>query len=234
MAAMTFALGGIGFWMPKYIVWRQGIPQGGTLDFNDTTAVATALSHANGLFGPIVVVGGLLGTLAGGWVGDRLRPRWSGSYFIVSAIGMIIGFPLFLALPMTPFPAAWWLIFVACFCLFFNTGPTNTILANVVHPSIRAAGFAVNIFIIHALGDAISPPLVGAVSSAFGTSGGGVWSGNMDAGFRAIAVSILISGLFWLWGAAICSATPPWPQAASRRSEDGRMRSRRHSVHPQT
>jgi MFS family permease len=199
MTAMTFALGGIGYWMPKYIVWRQG--QAGELIFTNTKAVDAALSSANGLFGPIVVVAGLLGTLAGGWAGDRLRSRFGGAYFLVSSLGMLVGFPLFLALPITPFPAAWVLIFVACFCLFFNTGPTNTILANVVHPSIRAAGYAVNIFIIHALGDAISPPLIGAVSSAFGKADGGVWSGNMNAGFLAIAVSILLSGLFWLWGA---------------------------------
>ncbi|HEX3998985.1 MAG TPA: MFS transporter [Pirellulales bacterium] len=200
MAAMTFALGGIAYWMPKYIVWRQGIPQGGPLDFHDRAATAAALSHANGFFGPIIVVSGLAGTLVGGWLGDRLRPRFGGAYFLVSAIGMFIGFPLFLALPWVPFPAAWILIFITAFALFINTGPTNTILANVVHPSIRAAAFALNIFIIHALGDAISPPLIGAVSSAFGKHDGGVWSANMNAGFMAIAVSILISGLFWLWG----------------------------------
>jgi MFS family permease len=199
MAAMTFALGGIAYWMPKYIVWRHG--QAGELIFSDIKAVDAALSTANGIFGPIVVVSGLLGTLAGGWAGDRFRPRFGGAYFLVSGAGMLIGFPLFLAMLFTPFPAAWVLIFIACFCLFFNTGPTNTILANVVHPAIRAAGYAVNIFIIHALGDAISPPLIGAVSTAFGKHDGGDWSANMHAGFMAIAISILISGLFWLWGA---------------------------------
>ena len=207
MAAMTFALGGIAYWMPKYIVWRQGIHQGGALNLADKLSDAdkairdAALASANGRFGPIIVISGLGATLIGGWLGDRLRPRFKGAYFLVSGVGMVIGFPLFLALPFTPFPAAWVLIFVTAFVLFLNTGPTNTILANVVHPSIRAAGYAVNIFIIHALGDAISPPLIGAVNSAFGKGDGGVWSGNMNAGFMAIAVSILISGLFWLCGA---------------------------------
>jgi len=58
------------------------------------------------------------------------------------------------AVVYAPFPLGWGLIFLACFCLFFNTGPVNTILANVTHPSLRAAGFALNIFVIHALGDA--------------------------------------------------------------------------------
>ena len=178
MAAMTFALGGIGFWMPTYIVWHSH--------------GAIKLAKANGVFGPIIVVSGLLGTLVGGAVGDWLRPRFSGSYFLVSGIAMIAGFPLFLLLlrPETTFPAAWVLIFFASFCLFFNTGPTNTILANVTHPSMRSAGFALNIFVIHILGDAISPPLIGWINDRF--------DGDMNAGFFAISVTILIGGICWL------------------------------------
>jgi predicted MFS family arabinose efflux permease len=145
------------------------------------------------MFGPIIVVAGLLGTIFGGLAGDWLRPRFSGAYFLVSGAAMVLAFPLFLALPVTPFPAAWVLIFITSVCLFFNTGPTNTILANVTHPAMRATAYAVNIFVIHLLGDAISPPLIGGINDLAG--------GNMNAGFLAISVTILISGLFWLFGA---------------------------------
>jgi MFS family permease len=165
--------------MPKYIVWH--------------TSGAISLEKANFWFGPIVVVSGLSATLAGGWLGDRLRSRWPGAYFLVSGAAMVAGFPLFLLLTVTPFPAAWILIFVACFCVFFCTGPTNTIIANVTHPSIRAAAFALNILIIHALGDVISPPLIGWINDSFG--------GNMNAGFVAVSFMILVSGLCWLCGA---------------------------------
>jgi MFS transporter, Spinster family, sphingosine-1-phosphate transporter len=183
MAAMTFAMGGIAFWMPKYIVWHSH----GTID----------LGKANAMFGPIIVVSGLLGTLAGGAMGDWLRPRFGGSYFLVSGAAMGIAFPLFLLLPMTPFPLAWVLIFATSFCLFFNTGPTNTILANVTHVSMRAAGYALNIFVIHALGDAISPWLIGRINDHWreGTTE------NMDPGFIAVSITILLGGLCWLWGA---------------------------------
>ncbi len=183
MAAMTFAMGGIAFWMPKYIVWHSH----GTID----------LGKANSIFGPIIVVSGLLGTLAGGAAGDWLRPRFGGSYFLVSGAAMLIAAPLFVLLPVTPFPLAWLLIFATSFCLFFNTGPTNTILANVTHVSIRAAGFALNIFVIHALGDAISPWLIGKINdlSREGTRE------NMDPGFMAVSVMIVLGGLCWLWGA---------------------------------
>ena len=77
---------------------------------------------------------------------------------------MIVGFPFMLLTLSAPFPLIWIWLFVTCFCLFFNTGPTNTILANVSHPSIRAAGFALNILVIHAFGDVLSPVVIGVVS----------------------------------------------------------------------
>jgi MFS transporter, Spinster family, sphingosine-1-phosphate transporter len=209
MTAMTFSMGGIAFWIPKYLVWRK--IQAGELDPANELLRKAALTSANDAFGPIIVVTGLVATLGGGWLGDKLRPRWSGSYFLVSGIAMLLAFPVFLLLPITPFPAAWLLIAVVSFCIFFNTGPTNTILANVTHPSIRAAGFALNIFIIHALGDACSPFVIGWINEAFegkpnpvilaAGEAGAVFRGNMDAGFMAVSGMIFLSGLLWLWGA---------------------------------
>jgi hypothetical protein len=151
-----------------------------------------ALEAANSTFGPIVVVAGFLATLSGGWLGDRLRKRMPGSYFIVSGAAMIIGFPLFLGVLFVPFPACWWLIGLAVFTLFFNTGPSNTIIANVTPPAMRATAYAVCIFMIHALGDAISPAIIGFVSDK---------AHSMNAGFMLVSVMILISGVLWIWGA---------------------------------
>jgi len=125
MSAMTFAIGGIGFWMVDYVQEYRGVA-----------------GSASTIFGAILVVSGLAATLLGGIVGDKLRARFGGSYFLVSGVAMLIGFPLFLAVLYVPFPLAWVFIFLACFCLFFNTGPTNTILANVTHPAMRAAASA--------------------------------------------------------------------------------------------
>jgi len=175
MAAMTFAIGGIGFWMPYYLESRPGAPANSTI-----------------IFGAITAVAGLGATLLGGIAGDRLRARFPGSYFLVSGIAMMVGFPIFLAALRAPFPwAIWLLIFLTCFCLFFNTGPTNTILANVTHPSIRAAGFALNIFVIHALGDVISPVVIGFLND---------WFGDMNKSFLVVGLTFLAAGVLWLIG----------------------------------
>lgn len=149
------------------------------------------LGRVSVIFGVIVVASGLGATLFGGWLGDRLRPRWPGSYFLVSGFGMLIAVPLFLLAVETPLPWGWAFIFVAVFFLFVNTGPSNTILANVAHPAMRSTAFALNILVIHVLGDVISPPIVGWLGDHYG----------LRMGLRVLSVMILAAGVFWLWGA---------------------------------
>jgi MFS transporter, Spinster family, sphingosine-1-phosphate transporter len=190
MAAMVFALGAVAFWMPSYIYGfrREDLP----LD------VEPSLQRINMIFGGITVTAGITATLFGGWLGDKLRARWSGSYFLVSGIGMLIGTPIFLLVLVTPFPTAWGLIFLTEFCLLLNTGPANAVLANVTRPSIRSSAFAINIFLIHLLGDAVSPSLVGWVTDLAG--------GNMNVGFTAVTVAIALSGVLWIAGAKFLAA----------------------------
>lgn len=173
MTAMTFAMGGIAFWMPYFLSQKTGAPPSAT-----TT------------FGAITVVAGLSATLLGGLAGDRLRSRYAGSYFLVSGLAMLAGFPFMLLTVNTSFPLIWVWLFLACFCLFFSTGPTNTILANVTHPGIRAAGFALNIFVIHALGDVISPVIIGIVSDRYG----------MSLAFVLVGLMFVLAGGLWLAG----------------------------------
>ncbi len=177
MAAMTFAIGGIAFWVPYYFAQLPGAPTPG----------AVSLS-----FGGVVCLAGLSGTLIGGVVGDKLRGRFPGSYFLVSAVAMFMGFPLMLWMLYAGFPGngIWVLTFATCFCLFFNTGPSNTILANVTRPSIRAAAFAVNILVIHELRDVISPVIIGVLGDQYG----------MKTAFMVVGAMFLVAGGLWLWG----------------------------------
>lgn len=174
MTALTFAIGGIAFFMPRYLTKERGLPEG----------------SATTIFGAIICVAGLTGTIFGGWLGDRLRAKVRGSYFAVSATGMFIGAPLLLLLLITPFPAAWLVLFAAMFAMSMNTGPGNTAIANVTRPAVRATAFAANIFVVHALGDAISPLLIGGIAD----------HANLSIAFAAIAVVIVIGGVAWLIG----------------------------------
>jgi MFS family permease len=171
---MTFVTGGLGFWVSAYLRYRNQSPDVGMT-----------------IFGLITVVAGLVSTILGGVIADRLRSRFAGSYFWVSGIGMLIACPFFVATLYTPFPAAWVPMFFAIFFLFVNTGPSNTALANVSLPSVRATAFAVNILVVHALGDVQAFWLLGYI-------GGHT---NMHVAFLFVSGIIFLSGLAWLVGA---------------------------------
>jgi MFS family permease len=127
------------------------------------------VAKANTLFGAITVVAGITGTLAGGWLGDRFQKRFAHGYLLVSGWGFVIGTPIAAYALITPsLQLSLSAMFLAEFFLFLNTGPLNTVIINVTSPAIRAMAFAVNIFFIHALGDAISPTIIGWGSDLWG------------------------------------------------------------------
>jgi MFS family permease len=182
MTALTFAIGGIAAWVPDYIYSDRG---------GEFPASDNLLGNINLTFGAITAVAGFFATLLGGWTGDLLRKRFANSYFLVSGAAVLFAFPATIGMLYIRFPGAWVCIFFAVFFLFFNTGPTNTALANVTSPNIRATAFALNIFVIHLLGDMASPPLIGAIRDRW----------NMNVAFFLVSLTILFAGVFWFWGA---------------------------------
>ena len=185
--AMTFAVGGIGFWAAAYLEFR-GQPIG-----------------AKSIFGGIIVVAGLLSTLVGGWLGDRLRGKYPGSYFLVSGIGILLAVPALIAMLFTPFPMAWILMFVSVFFMFLNMGPSNTAIANVSLPKIRATAFALNILVIHLFGDVLAFPTIGFVAGHT----------NWTLAFLFVSGVMFISGVAWLVGAKYLSADTAAVEAAT-------------------
>jgi MFS family permease len=148
MAAMTFSLGGIQVWMPKFLFSERGY----------------TLEAANFAFGIIIVVDGILAALVGGWLGDYLLPRMKSSYYLVSAASMLLGVPVMIVALFVRGPLMIPAIGVAAFFLLLNTAPLNAAVINSVGAHIRVTALAVNIFIIHLLGDVPSPTMMGWVA----------------------------------------------------------------------
>jgi MFS family permease len=153
MAAMTFAMGGLAQWMPSFLYRIHHLD----------------VAKGNTLFGAITVLAGIAGTLAGGRLGDHFQKKSSKGYLLVSGAGFLVGTPIAAYAIATPsLQACLTAMFFAEFFLFFNTGPLNTVIVNTSHPGCRAMAFAVNIFFIHALGDAVSPTILGWFSDLWG------------------------------------------------------------------
>jgi MFS family permease len=153
MAAMTFAVGGLSQWLPSFLHRVHSLD----------------VAKGNMLFGATTVLAGILGTLAGGWLGDRWQKKNGKGYLLLSGWGFLIGAPFAVLAILAPeIIGCMSAIFIAEFFLFLNTGPLNTVILNVTNPAVRAMAFAVNIFFIHALGDAFSPAIIGWLSDQWG------------------------------------------------------------------
>jgi MFS family permease len=153
MAAMTFAIGGLAQWLPSFLNRDHSLD----------------VARGNTLFGATTVLAGILGTLAGGWLGDRWQKRSGKGYLLISGWGFMIGTPFAAWAILAPgLASCLTAIFIAEFFIFLNTGPLNTVIINVTNPAVRAMAFAVNIFFIHALGDAASPSILGWLSDRWG------------------------------------------------------------------
>jgi MFS transporter, Spinster family, sphingosine-1-phosphate transporter len=145
MAAMTFSLGGIQVWMPQFLYSERHY----------------TLEAANLTFGAIIVVDGIVASLAGGWLGDYLLRRMKSSYYLISAASMALGVPFMIVALFTKGRMMVPAIGVAAFFLLLNTSPLNAAVINSVGAHIRATALAVNIFLIHILGDVPSPTMMG-------------------------------------------------------------------------
>eukprot|EP00128_Syssomonas_multiformis_P014495 Colp12_sorted_trinity150504_noHs@12936 len=177
MTLITFGSGGMADWLPTFLERVHGM---------DATT-------AGSVTGVTTVAGGIGGTLAGGIFGDLLKKKMRSPYLFVSGIAMlpsVIASSLILVFGGKVLASV--LVFIAQFFLWFYNGPTNALTANCVPANIRARAFGLQIFIIHALGDAISPPIIGAISDS---------TGNLTSAIVLIPISLGLGGIVWLAGA---------------------------------
>jgi MFS transporter, Spinster family, sphingosine-1-phosphate transporter len=147
-AAVTFSLGGISWWMPSFLQRVGGRSQ----------------SNAAFLMGAITVVTGLLGTITGGIIAQRWSKKTSKALYLVPAISAALAVPPALVCFFGPKSLTIPSLALAVFLIFLGTGPVNAATVNAVRPEVRATALAGQLLVIHALGDAISPRIIGAVS----------------------------------------------------------------------
>src|SRR3989475_6781414 len=177
-AAYTFALGGLAFFMPTYFERVRGLE----------------LSHADFMVGTVTVFAGLSGTFLGGYLGDWTAGRVKhGQLWLSGASSIAAVIPAWLALTVTSSPTYVVWFFIAEFLLFLSTGPVNVVIVSAVQPSVRAMAMAVSIFLIHLLGDAISPPVIGWLADSHG----------LAHAVLVVPVAIAISGFVWTATAAV-------------------------------
>src|SRR5215467_10981350 len=75
LAMYTFAMGGLQVWIPTFL----------------TRVRTLSKAEATTIFGAITCFNGIVATLIGGWIGDRLLKRYAGAYYTFSGTAMLVG-----------------------------------------------------------------------------------------------------------------------------------------------
>ncbi len=196
--ALTFVLGAFATWATLMLARDKHMSE---------TAAGVVL-------GVVTLVAGAAGTFGGGWVADRIAAKRRNGYFLVCAVSSLLGvIPAVIALvthrPLFFLPA----IFFAVVLLFTNNAPFHAILVNSVPPAIRASAMALNIVVIHACGDVISRFGVGKLSDSLAEGNAKLIGGfarllginpaqeHLTAALLVVPAGLLVSALFFLWGA---------------------------------
>jgi predicted MFS family arabinose efflux permease len=175
LAMLTFAMGGISWWVPEFLRRVAGMSMG----------------KASLTVGAATVIDGIVGTLTGGWIAQRWLRTNHRALYLVSAWSVALTLPCGVLLFFGPHAWAVPALFASEFFLFLNTGPLNTAIVNSVNAPVRATAISVNLFCIHAFGDTFSPQIIGAISDR----------SNLSLGLGATLVFLVISCGILLLGA---------------------------------
>ncbi len=155
---LYFVLASNAFWLPILLTRRFNLSVG----------------KAGLLAGVVLVVGGLIGTLAGGWIADRRAKTNPAAHLEVGIAGFLLGAVFITVALVAPLNAGPIPVFVPAFllavaCLYLYSGPFTAVAQNVVSPGLRASAVTMLLFVSHVFGDSHSTFDVGVISTHVGS-----------------------------------------------------------------
>ena len=173
-AAVTFSLGGISNWMASFLQRVTGYSQ----------------EAATSFMGPIIVIGGLGGTIVGGIWAQRWEKRTSKAMYYVpawsAALAVTPALLCFFGPKVTTLPS----LALAVFFIFLGTGPVNAATLNAVPSNLRSTAMAGQLLVIHLFGDMSSPSIIGFISD----------HSNLRIGLAATLITMLIAAVIFFIG----------------------------------
>jgi MFS family permease len=146
----TYCVGGLVAWLFPYVERYKHIEA----------------AEASMTFGPVVVGASVVGVIVSGILADRLMKITPRGNNIVLVLAILLGTPFLYLFLYEKHSMTMMLVYISC-AMFFLTwlnGPLNALLMSLVEPRLRASVNAVHILLIHVLGDALSPIVIGHYS----------------------------------------------------------------------
>ncbi len=165
-----------------------------------------SLTEAGLIFGVLAGVASAIGTLAGGWIADRIGDRDKRWFCWISAAGVAVAAPIYaLGLSVESLSLAVVLIAVPSVLNSLWLGPTFATTQNLAPPHMRATASALLLFLLNIIGYGGGPVAVGYLSDFliginFGDAAGGLTyvqacTGAAAAEFGEICASARAAGL---------------------------------------
>ena len=173
---------GLFFWLPSFLVRSFGLE----------------LLEASVFYAGILLIGGIAGTWAGGYMADRFGAGKRGNYVIIPAVAFLLTIPLYVMAILSPN------LTTTFFALLIPTGlglawlgPVLSAIQHVVPSTMRATASAIFLFINNLIG-------IGA-----GTVALGIISDNLEARFGddSLRYAILAGTGFYLIAATLFLAS---------------------------
>jgi MFS family permease len=170
---LFFVLASNAFWLPILLHRRFNL----------------SVSKAGLLAGVVLVAGGLIGTMAGGWIADRRLRKSPAAHLEIGIAGFLAAAVLIVVALVAPMNIGPVPVFIPVFlatvvCLYLYSGPFTALSQNVVSPALRASAVTMLLLVSHVFGDSHSTFDVGFLSDRLG--------GNLQAALLITSPTLLI------------------------------------------
>jgi predicted MFS family arabinose efflux permease len=174
---------GLIFWLPSFFHRSFALP----------------LEQVSWFYGSIMLVGGVAGTLLGGWIGERSADGRPARLALIPAVAFLAAIPTYLAGLFAPnLWIAWPLFALAQMLTLAWLGPVVAAIQQIVAPSMRATASATFLFVNNLIGIAGGIYALGWMSDALKATHG---EDSLRYSILYVLIFYLLSALIYL-GAA--------------------------------
>jgi len=176
---------GIFFWLPSFFVRSYGL----------------TLLDASLFYGAVLLIGGIAGIWAGGWLGDRFGHSRYSQYARIPAIAFILTVPVYVFAILSPSLSVSFFAFLVPTALGLAwLGPVISAIQHLVRPNMRATASAIFLFIINLVGIGLGTYAIGAISDGLAA----------QLGDDSLRYSILAGTSFYIIAAAFFFMAARW------------------------
>jgi len=176
---------GLFFWLPSFFV----------------RSFEMTLLNASLYYGAVLLIGGLAGIWAGGWLGDRFGHMRHSRYITIPAIAFISTVPFYIiAILSKSMLVTFTVLLVPTALGLVWIGPVISVIQHLVPPNMRATASAVFLFINNLIGIGIGTLAIGFLSDTLA----------IQYGDDSLRYSILAGTSFYIVAASLFFLASRW------------------------